>query len=74
MKRRKNNGGCFKRQLGIKAGDKIPSRLINRIAISESGRSIKNPTQKGFRRIKITPLLIRRAILVQNLRRIRRKR
>jgi len=70
MPKRKGNKGCLKRQLGLKVDDNIPTSILNRIISSPLGSSIKVKKNK----IRITPLLVRRAMLTKRLRRIRKKR
>jgi len=65
--------GVLKRQLGISDGKKIPATLLNEIIRAEAGQTIRNPTQIGKKRIKVTRLLERRAILARNLRGLRRR-
>jgi len=48
--------------------------LLNKIVSAKAGDTITNPTTKGKRRIKVTRLLERRAILARNLKRISKKR
>ena len=77
MPRRKgnpSNKGCLRRQLGIKNDECISTTLLNKIIKTKEGTRIINPSKTGSRRLKVNSLMIRRAILTKNLRKIRRKR
>lgn len=60
--RSKENPGLFHKQLGIPQGTKIPLTLLQKISDTKIGSTIKNPTQIGYRTIKITRLMKRRAV------------
>jgi hypothetical protein len=62
--------GTLHKNLGIPKGEKIPMNLLNKIISAKAGDTIKNPTKKGNRRIKVTRKLERKAILARNLKRI----
>ena len=47
--------------------------LLNKIVSAKAGETIRNPTKTGKRRIKVTRLLERRAILARTLKRMRKK-
>lgn len=64
--------GALSRQLGIPIKQNIPMGLLNKIVGAKAGQTITNPTKTGDRRIKVTRLLERRAILARNLKNIRR--
>ena len=64
--------GALSKQLGIPMKQNIPIKLLNKIVRSDVGDLIINPTKKGKRKIKITRLLERRAILARNLKMIPR--
>ena len=64
--------GVLHKQLGISEDDKIPISLLSRIISAEPGETIINPTSLGKKKIKITRVLERRAILARNLKRIRK--
>ena len=66
--------GGLHRLLGIQAREKIPKKLLDRIAKSEIGDVIKNSSGKGRKRIEVTRLLKRKVNLARNLGRIKRKR
>ena len=53
--------GALKRQLGISASKRVPKTLLMEIMRSRVGETIRNPTETGERRIKVTGLLKRRA-------------
>jgi len=63
--------GALSRQLGIPERENIPFTLLEKIARAEIGRTILNPTKKGKRRIKVTRLLKKRAVLALTLKRLR---
>lgn len=65
--------GALSRQLGIMQKDNIPMTLLDKIISARAGDTITNPTLMGKRRIKVTRLLERRAILARNLKNIRRR-
>jgi hypothetical protein len=58
--------------LGIPKGEKIPLQLLNTIIRAKAGDTIKNPTVKGKKRIKVTRKIEQRAILAKNLRKIKK--
>mgnify|MGYP001180883221 CR=1 FL=1 len=66
--------GTLHRQLGIPLDKKIPISLLNKIVSAKSGDTITNPTSLGKKKIKVTRVLERRAILARNLKNISRKR
>ncbi|MAG07286.1 hypothetical protein CMI46_00525 [Candidatus Pacearchaeota archaeon] len=67
-----NKPGTLHKQLGIPEEKKIPFALLNKIIAAKAGDIIVNPTKVGKRRIKVTRLLERRAILARNLKKIRK--
>lgn len=73
-KQNKTTTTPFKRQLGVKAEEKISGTLLNRIIRTKEGSTLINPSKIGHRRIKVTNLLIRRAILTKNLRKLKGRR
>ena len=66
--------GSLGRQLNIPIKDNIPITLLNKIIAAKAGQTIRNPTSMGKRRIKVTRLLERRAILARTLKRLPRRR
>lgn len=66
--------GALSRQLGIPENKNIPMKLLNKIISAKAGQTIKNPTQCGNRKIKVTHLVERRSILARNLKNINSKR
>jgi len=66
--------GALSRQLGIPEDDTIPVTLLRKIAKTPIGRTITNPTSKGKKRIKVTRLLKKRAVLALTLKKLKRKR
>jgi len=73
IKKIKIKKGALSKQLGIKEKDKIPMTLLNKIIRAKAGDTITNPTKTGNKKIKVTRLLERRAILAKNLKNISRK-
>lgn len=59
--------GALSKQLKIPEKDNIPMTLLDKIIDAKAGQTIRNPTKSGKRRIKVTRLLERRAILARNL-------
>jgi len=66
--------GALSRQLGIPVRDNIPKTLLEKIAKTPIGKTIRNPTKKGKRRIKVTRKLKKRAVLALTLKRLAEKR
>jgi len=64
--------GALSRQLGIPEEKNIPKTLLNKIIKAPIGSTITNPTKTGKRRIKVTPLLKKRAVLGRTLKEIRK--
>lgn len=64
--------GVLHKRLGVGQGKRIPMKLLNKIISAKAGETIKNPTDVGRKRIKVTRLIEERAILARNLKRIRR--
>lgn len=62
--------GKLHRDLGIPKGEKIPMQLLNTIVRAKAGDTIKNPTPKGNKKIKVTRKIEQRAILARNLKRL----
>tara|TARA_Y100000310_G_scaffold332368_2_gene407805 strand:- start:867 stop:1103 length:237 start_codon:yes stop_codon:yes gene_type:complete len=65
-----NKPGTLHRQLEIPKDKKIPVSLLNKIISAKAGDVIVNPSKIGKRKIKVTRLLERRAILARNLKKI----
>ena len=65
--------GVLSRQLNIPIEKDIPMRLLDKIVRAKAGDVITNPSKLGKRRIKVTHLLERRAILARNLKRMKRR-
>lgn len=65
--------GALSRQLGIPIEENIPMTLLNKIVSARAGETIRNPTQTGNKKIKVTRLLERRAILARNLKSLPRR-
>lgn len=66
--------GTLSRQLDIPIEKNIPITLLNKIIQAKAGDTITNPTKMGKRRIKVTRLLERRAIMARNLKAISKRR
>jgi len=58
--------GALRKQLEIPKGKKIPITLLSKIKQTELREVIKNPTKIGKQKIKVTPLLKKRAVLAWN--------
>ncbi len=67
IKRAIKKPGSLSRQLGIPIKENIPGTLLNKIIKAKAGDTIINPTKTGKRRIKVTRLIERRAILARTL-------
>lgn len=65
--------GTLHKQLGVSLDKKIPISLLNKIVSAKAGDTITNPTSLGKKRIKVTRVLERRAILARNLKSISKK-
>jgi len=61
--------GALSRQLGIPEKENIPMTLLNKIAKAKIGDTVSNPTKTGKKRIKVTRLLKKRAVLARTLKR-----
>jgi hypothetical protein len=68
-----NKPGTLHRQLEIPEDKKIPVSLLNKIISAKAGDVIVNPSKVGKRKIKVTRLLERRAILARNLKKISKR-
>tara|TARA_Y100000296_G_scaffold50229_1_gene57565 strand:+ start:466 stop:699 length:234 start_codon:yes stop_codon:yes gene_type:complete len=64
--------GALSRQLGIPVEKNIPMSLLNKIVKAKEGDTITNPSSIGKKKIKVTRLLERRAILARNLKKIKK--
>ncbi len=65
--------GSLSKQLGVPEKKNIPHSLLTKIILAKPGETIRNPTKTGKRRIKVTRLMERRAILARNLKGIGRR-
>lgn len=65
--------GALSRQLGIPEEENIPISLLGKIKTAKIGTTVKNPTKKGKRKIKVTRLLKKRAVLAHTLKKIGKK-
>ena len=65
--------GALSRQLRIPEEENIPMSLLNKIISAKAGQTITNPTKTGKKRIKVTRLLERRAILSRTLKKLPRR-
>lgn len=64
--------GALSKQLGIPQEKNIPMTLLKKIQSAKAGQTIKNPTMSGYKTIKVTPKLERRAILAIKLKGLKR--
>jgi hypothetical protein len=64
--------GALSKQLKIPIKKNIPMTLLNEIIQAKPGQTIKNPTNIGKKKIKVTRLMERRTILARNLKNIRK--
>ena len=62
--------GALHRQLGVPLDEKIPVGLLDVIIKAEVGDVVRNSAKVGFRRIRVTRKIERRAILARNLRKL----
>jgi len=65
--------GALSRQLRIPERENIPITLLRRIRAAPIGATVRNPTTKGRRTIRVTRLVKRRAVLALTLKRIARR-
>ena len=65
--------GSLHRQLGVPQKETIPKTLLTEIKGTPVGETAKNPTKTGKRRVKVTGLLKKRAVLAHTAREVRRK-
>jgi len=65
--------GALSRQLEIPIEKDIPKRLLQKISKAKIGTVVKNPTKTGKKKIKVTPLLKKRAVLALTLKEIGKK-
>lgn len=68
---KKGKKGSLHRQLGVPQGKRIPKSLLAKIKSMEIGGTVKNPTKTGKRKVKVTTLLKKRAVLAHTLRRFK---
>lgn len=66
--------GALSRQLGIPEKKNIPVSWLSKIIKAKIGATVKNPTRSGKKKVKVTRLLKRRAVLAHTLKKIRRRR
>ncbi len=59
--------GALSRQLGVPVEENIPVTLLERIKNASIGETVRNPTETGKRRVRVTRLLKRRAVLAHTL-------
>ena len=64
---------ALSRQLNIPIEKNIPKTLLKKIAAAKAGETIRNPTQLGKRRIKVTRKLEQRAIFALRLKSFKRR-
>jgi len=68
---KKHVPGSLHRQLEVPTSKKIPNTLLSKIKGTKVGSTIHNPTSTGKRRIKVTRLLKRRAVLAHTVRKFK---
>lgn len=68
---KKGKKGSLHRQLGVPKNKTIPKALLNKIKATPIGKKIKNPAKTGKRRVKVTRLLKKRAVLAHTLRELK---
>ena len=66
--------GKLRRELEIPKGRNIPFKLLDKIIDAEPGDTMKNPTEIGKRRIKVTERLEDRASFARVLKRFSQNR
>jgi len=66
--------GALSRQLGIPVRENIPVTLLRRIRDADVGDVVRNPSRRGRRRVRVTRLLKRRAVLALTLKKLGRRR
>ena len=66
--------GALHKQLGIPEDQKITMSLLDKILLSRPGDTIsfKLPGMKKTKKIKVTPLLLKRARLAKTLKQLRK--
>lgn len=69
---KKKKKGALSRMLEIPEKENIPFTLLEKIRVTDIGKTIKNPTKTGKKQIKVTRLLKRRSVAALNVKRIRR--
>jgi hypothetical protein len=67
----KHKKGSLHKQLGVPMNKRIPKRLLSRIKSADIGKTVHNPSRTGKRRVKVTGLLKKRAVLAYTLRRFK---
>ena len=67
----KHKRGSLHKQLGVPMTKTIPKTLLAKIKASPIGQTVKNPSKNGKRRIKVTRLLKKRAVLAYTLRKLK---
>lgn len=70
-KRIKIKKGALHKQLGIPEDQPIPMALLNKILSSAVGDVVEYTVNGEKRRIKVTPLLLKRASLAKTLKRLK---
>jgi len=71
---RAHKKGSLHKQLGVPQDKRIPKRLLSRIKTAPIGKTIRNPARTGKRRLKVTGLLKKRAVLAHTLGGLKHKR
>jgi len=68
---RRHKRGSLHRQLEVPNGKRIPMRLLSKIKSAEVGKTVTNPTKTGKRKVKVTGLLKKRAVVAHTLRKFK---
>ncbi len=55
------------RYLGIPDGKRIPKTFLRRVVNAKIGNTVKNPTETGNRRVKVTRKLKQKAVFAWNV-------
>jgi len=69
---KKHRKGSLHRQLKVPQDKKIPKALLTKIKNAEIGDTVRNPSSTGKRKVKVTGLLKKRAVVAHTLRGLRK--
>jgi len=65
---KKHKKGSLHRQLGVPQDKTIPKSFLTRVKNTQIGKTAKNPSKTGKRRVKVTHLLKKRVVVAHTLR------